>query len=196
MSSTKRKTTNSKKAYIIIPISVILTAAIIIGIIFLVKSCSEEDEDFVYVNKSELGLNFVIPDSFKRTYDYALDGIDIEYSGEEIAFFVDLIPYTEYEENYGVTSESSIKECTDAIMKAMSFEDMNIRYTDSTAQFDVWTTDEVGSASFYNYITVLLSQNGIYVARYVCVGADEAIEKYSPIFAEMSSYLSVASPKM
>ncbi len=174
-----------KKSYIIVPIAIVLIAALVAGTVLLVQSCSK----LKLVEKTEGGLNFAIPEDFERSYNY---GADIEYSGEETAFFADLFPYSDYELSYG----ASIKECTEAVIDANKLGNVTINYDSekNSAQFDTWASDEEGSESYYNYIVVLLSKNGIYIVRYVCAGTEKEIDKYSDDFAEMAAYLSPVNP--
>ncbi len=183
-SKTKRKKP-VKKTYIIVPVCVLLTAVLILGTVLIFQKCSA----LKLVEKTEGGLKFAIPEDFERSYNY---GADIEYSGDDIAFFADLFPYSDYELTYGAT----IKECTEAVIDANSLGNVTIRYDEvkKTAQFATWATDEEGVESYYNYIVILLSKNGVYVARYVCAGTDREIKKYSEDFSEMAGYLSVLNP--
>lgn len=163
----------------------ILALAVTVGVTCVLGGCGKTK----LVYKTELGLNFAVPEDFERTYNY---GVDIEYSGDETAFFVDLISYSEYELEYGAT----VKTCTEAVIDAMNLGGTSIKYDSerNAAQFDTWATDENNTESYYNYITVLPSKNGIFVARYVCFGAEKAIDKYASDFAEMASHLTVVNP--
>ncbi len=168
-----------------LPVVAVLVIALTVGALFAMSGCGKQK----LVYKTEMGLNFAVPEDFKRTYSY---GVDIEYSGDETAFFADLIQYSVYELEYGAT----VKACTEAIIDAMNLGGVTIKYDSerNTAQFDTWATDEDNLESYYNYITVLPSKNGIFVARYVCPGAEKAISKYASDFAEMASHLSVVDP--
>ena len=148
---------------------------------------------FKTVEKSELGLSFVIPEDFVRRE--LLQGVDysnyerfadIEYGNGEIFFFADVMPYSEL----GLTSSASITECTEALLDNMEYSGTNITYDQEkkTATYDTWATED-GTESYYSYITILLGKNSIYIARYACPGTDKAMEKYSKRFAEMSAIL-------
>ena len=138
------------------------------------------------VEKSELGLNFAIPEDFERTYGLFAD---IEYGNDETAFFADVMSYSELE----LSSGASVRECTEKILDNMKFGGVEIIYNDEkkTATFDTWATDETRTESYYNYITVLVGENAVFVARYVCSGDEKSMKKYSDDFIEMSAYLSV-----
>ena len=115
----------------------------------------------------------------------------LEYSSDEIGFVVDLMQYSTYELSYGAT----VKQCTEAIIDKMGF-DTAINYDEerNVAQFDTWASDEEATEAYYSYIVILPAANGIYVARYVCEGSEETIEKYVTKFAEMAAKLSVVNP--
>lgn len=138
-----------------------------------------------YVEKSELGLNFVIPDDYERLYN--LVG-DIEYGNDETMLVVNLKLYSDYE----LSSDATVAECTEKIIDAMKFENVMLTVDEENrrSQFDVWATED-GSESYYNYITVLLSDTYIYIVRYVCAGTEKAMNKHKGDFAEMASKLSV-----
>ena len=150
--------------------------------LFSFASCGE----LKVVEKSELGLNFVIPEDYERTHTlYA----DIEYGNGKTAFFADAMSYSELELSSGAT----VRECTEKILDNMEFGGVEIVYDDAAgmARFDTWATDEAGNESYYNYITVLVGTNYVYVARYVCPGVEKEIKKHTKDFNEMSSRLSV-----
>ncbi|MBR2466963.1 MAG: hypothetical protein IKB38_08580 [Clostridia bacterium] len=178
---------------------------LVLGLILLLSlvltsfaGCGEE----VLVNKTEGGLNFVIPDDFERTYKTYTNAEEniyklFEYSSDDIGFVVDLIPYSVYkhEDETEFRYGESIKTCTEAIIDEMGLSS-TITYNEEkkTAQFDTWVSDEAGTEAYYSYITILLSKRGIFVARYICEGSESKIEKYVSKFAEMSSHLSVQDP--
>jgi hypothetical protein len=137
------------------------------------------------VEKTELGLTFVIPEDFERTYTYYAD---IEYGNGKTAFFADVMPYSELE----LTSSATVRECTEKILDNMNFGGVNITYNDDKkiAQFDAWASDEEGLESYYNYVVVLLGKSNVYIARYVCPGDEKSMKKYTEDFATMAASLS------
>ncbi len=179
----KNKSNRSfKETFLTVPAALLLIFASLTGLF----GCGK----LKLVHKTEYGLNFAIPEEFELSNDY---GFDIEYKGKNTAFYVDLISYSEYENiEYG----SGITACTEAVIDALELGGVNINYNfeKNTAQFDAWVSDSEGAESYYNYITILISQSGIFAARYVCAGTDKAIKKNSESFAEMASYLSVVNP--
>ncbi len=160
---------------------VMISAVLMLSVLLASASCGE----LKVVEKSELGLNFVIPESFERTGTFYAD---IEYGDGETAFFADAMHYSELE----LTAGATVRECTEKILDNMQFGGVTITYDDArgTASFDTWASDAEGTESYYNYITVLLGPEYVYVARYVCPGTEKAIEKHTEDFAEMSSRLS------
>ncbi len=162
---------------------IFIALTLVISSVFTLASCDD------YVEKSELGLNFVIPDDYEREYN--LYG-DIEYGNGETAFIADVIPYSEYNDK-GITKDSGILDCTKAIIDTMELGNVQITYNESasTAQFDTWVSDGEQGESFYNYIVILLGENNIYVVRYVCAGTEKEMDKHKGDFAEMASHLSV-----
>ena len=160
----------------------VISAVLMLSVLFASASCGK----LKVVEKSELGLNFVIPESFERTSTFYAD---IEYGDGDIAFFADVMHYSELE----LTAGATVRECTEKILDNMEFGGVTITYDDvrGTASFDTWASDGEGAESYYNYITVLLGPEYVYVARYVCPGTEKAIKKYTEDFAEMSSRLSV-----
>ncbi len=187
-SKAKRQNKKQKKfnkTYIILPICILLVAALVAGAVLLFRSCTA----LKLIEKTEGGLNFAIPEDFERSYSY---GSDIEYVGEDIAFFADLFPYSDYKLSYGAT----IKECTEAVIDANQLANVTIEYDyeKNTAKFGTWASDEGGAESYYNYIVILTSRNGVYVVRYVCAGTEKEMNKHLDDFAEMASYLSVVNP--
>ena len=163
-------------------ISLIACVSLIILAVFSTASCGK----LKVTEKSELGLNFVIPEDYERTYtNYA----DIEYGDGETAFFADVMPYSELE----LTNTATVRECTEKILDNMQFGGVTITYDDEkkTAQFDAWATDEQGAESYYNYVVVLLGKNNVYIARYVCPGDEKSMKKHNEDFAEMAARLSV-----
>lgn len=163
-------------------ISMIALFALVLATALSVASCGK----LKVVEKSELGLNFVIPEDYERTYTYYAD---IEYGDGETAFFADVMPYSELE----LTSAATVRECTEKILDNMQFGGVTITYNDEskTAQFDAWASDEEGAESYYNYVVVLLGKSNVYIVRYVCPGDEKSMKKHSEDFAEMASRLSV-----
>lgn len=168
-------------------IGALLCIAMLLGVLLITASCRKEDEpEYALVNKTEFGLNFTVRENYVRSYTY---GFDIEYSSDEVGFFVDLMPYSDYELSYG----ADIQTCTKKIIEVMKFGGVEINYNaeKKTSHFDAWVANEEDGESYYNYIVVLLSKNGIFIARYVCAGTDQQMQKHSADFAEMAKHLSV-----
>ena len=146
-----------------------------------------------YVEKSELGLNFVIPEDYERLYDFDLDEEellegDIKYGNGETMLVVHLKLYSDYD----LTPDATVAECTEKIIDAMKFKNVMLTVDEENrrSQFDVWATQD-GSVSYYNYITVLLSDSYIYIVKYVCAGSEKEMSKHKEDFVEMASKLSV-----
>lgn len=160
----------------------VISAVLMLSVLIASVSCGE----LKVVEKSELGLNFVVPEGFERTSTFYAD---IEYGDGETAFFADVMQYSELE----LTAGATVRECTEKILDNMKFGGVMITYDDArgTATFDTWASDGEGTESYYNYITVLLGDNYVYVARYVCPGTEKTIKKHTEDFAEMSARLSV-----
>ena len=176
--------------------SALLCAVTLLGIILAFASCGKEESTYALVNKSDLGLNFAVYENYKRTY---LEDVDIEYTTDDgIGFYVDLIPYDAYQVEEGVKLSygADIKTCTQAIIDKMKFPGVEISYDPEkkTARFDMVAAVEEGGASCYNYIVVLLSQRGIFVARYACPATEDQIQMYVSGFEEMAKHLSVVDP--
>lgn len=165
-------------------ISLLLACVILLS----VSACG-----FKTVEKSELGLSFVLPEDFVRRellpdidHSNYERFADIEYGNGEIFFFADVMPYSEL----GLTSSASITQCTEALLDNMEYSGTNLVYDQErkTATYDTWATED-GTESYYSYITILLGKNNVYIARYACPGTDKEMEKYSKRFAEMSLML-------
>ena len=193
----KNERKHIKKSLSVLVLCVLILSALCSSL----TSCGEEEVKLI--SKTEAGLNFVIPENFERTYkiyDTYKDPNDpektqvkwpvLEYSNDEIGFVVDLKQYSDYELSYGAT----VKQCTEAIIDKMGL-DAAITYDDArnVAQFDTWASDEEGAEAYYSYIVILPAANGIYIARYVCEGSEETIEKHVSEFAEWATKLSVVN---
>lgn len=168
----------------------IICAFLVITLAFSLFACGKTKT----VEKTELGLTFVIPENYVRRellpgtdYGTYKRFADIEYGDGDTFFFADVITYSELE----LTPSATIQQCTNKILELNGFGGTNISYDEErkSASFDSLATEDY-TESYYSYITVLLGKNNVYVARYACIGAEKAIKKFTPEFAKMSASLS------
>ena len=73
-------------------IGTILFGALLLGLLFSLAACGSTG----YENYTEMGLNFRLPDNFRKL---TVQGADIHYSTPDVTFEVQVMPKSEFEDS-------------------------------------------------------------------------------------------------
>ena len=174
-------------------IGCILTLSLAFLLVFSLSSCEKKTGSNDY---SELGINFHLPDDFRK---FTVASADIHYSTPDVTFEVQYMPKTDFEDvemGYYISFDMTVKEYTEFLIEENGWEnpDKTEQYTydekRDAASFSIfWTPDPDEFPYSYYYFTVMKSESAFYVAMFSC--EEEKYPEYSEKFVAWSDYLSL-----
>ena len=177
-------------------IGCVLTIAVMLGVLFAFSSCDKKGKLLDY---SELGMNFRLPEEFRK---FTVGTADIHYSTPDVTFEIQYMPKEEFEDiemGYYFPFEMTVKEYTEFLIDENGWADpeKTEQYTydearNSTSFYLFWTPDPNEFPWSYYYFTVMKNEYAFYVAMFMC--EEEKYPDYSEKFVEWSSYISLATP--
>ena len=173
----------------------ILTLALVMTLIFSLSSCDKKGE---LVDYSELGINFRLPEEFRK---FTVATADIHYSTPDVTFEVQYMPKEDFDDiemGYYIPFDMTVKEYTEFLISENGWTDPDKteQYTydekrDSTSFTIFWTPDPNEYDWEYYYFTIMKNEYAFYVAMFLC--KEEKYPDYSEKFVEWSSYLNLVA---
>ncbi len=175
-------------------IGIILTLSLAATLVFSLSACKKNQTGLV--EHSELGLNFMLPNEFRK---FTVQTADIHYSTPEAKFEVQYMPKTDFEDiemGYYISFDMTVKEYTEFLIEENGWADpeKTEQYTydearDATNFSFFWSPDRNLFPYEYYYFTVMKNEYAFYVAMFSC--EQDLYPNYNEKFEEWSRHLSL-----